>query len=180
MSSKTKVRSTTILCVRRGDLVAMAGDGQVTMGDTIVKHSAAKIRRLYEGKVLVGFAGAVADALALLELFEQKLLDFQGNVRRAATELVKKWRTDKMLRPLQSLMIAADKNESLLIAGSGEILQPDDGILGVGSGGAYAVAAARALTRHSELSAREIVSEALKIAGEICVYTNENITVEEL
>ena len=180
MTADVNVRATTILCVRRGESVAMAGDGQVTMGEIVVKHSAAKIRRLYDDKVLVGFAGAVADALALLELFEKKLQDFQGNVRRAATELVKKWRTDKLLRPLQSLMIAADKTESLLIAGSGEIIQPDDDILGVGSGGALAVAAARSLARHTELSAREIVTEALKIASEICVYTNDKFTVEEL
>jgi len=180
MTNDADVHSTTILCVRRGESVAMAGDGQVTMGETVVKRSATKIRRLYDGKVLVGFAGAVGDALALLELFEQKLQDFQGNVRRAATELVKKWRTDKLLRPLQSLMIAADKTESLLIAGSGEIIQPDDGILGVGSGGSLAVAAARSLSRHTEMSAREIAVEALKVASEICVYTNDNFTVEEL
>jgi ATP-dependent HslUV protease subunit HslV len=158
----------------------MAGDGQITVGETVVKHTATKIRRLYEGRVLVGFAGSAADALTLLDRFEEKLHDFQGNVQRASIELAKQWRTDKMLRPLQAMLLAADSSMTLLVAGTGEVIQPDDGILGIGSGGAYATSAARALARHTALSAREIALEAMKIAGEICVYTNTNVTVEEL
>jgi len=180
MREREIFRSTTVLCVRRDQKVAMAGDGQITVGETVVKHTATKIRRLYEGRVLVGFAGSAADALTLLDRFEEKLHDFQGNVQRASIELAKQWRTDKMLRPLQAMLLAADSSMTLLVAGTGEVIQPDDGILGIGSGGAYATSAARALARHTALSAREIALEAMKIAGEICVYTNTNVTVEEL
>ena len=180
MKEREIFRSTTVLCVRRDQKVAMAGDGQITVGETVVKHTATKIRRLYEGRVLVGFAGSAADALTLLDRFEEKLHDFQGNVQRASIELAKQWRTDKMLRPLQAMLLAADSSMTLLVAGTGEVIQPDDGILGIGSGGAYATSAARALARHTALSAREIALEAMKIAGEICVYTNTNVTVEEL
>jgi len=180
MNVQDPIRSTTVICVRHDDKVAMACDGQVTVGDTVVKHTAAKIRRLYDGKVLVGFAGAAADSLALVDRFEEKLRDFQGNVRRAATELAKQWRTDKLLRPLQSMLLVADATVTLLVSGTGEIIQPDDGILGIGSGGSIAIAAARALVRHTDLPPREVAAEALKIAGEICVYTNTHTTLEEL
>jgi len=179
MQSAT-TRSTTILCVRRDGRVAMGGDGQVTIGDTVVKHTARKIRRLYEEKVMVGFAGSTADAFALLERFETKLKDFQGNVPRAATELAKEWRTDRVLRRLESLLAVADRSHSLLISGSGDVIVPDDGIIGIGSGGAAATAAARALVRHTDLDAPAIVDAALHIAAEICVYTNDRIYVEEI
>jgi ATP-dependent HslUV protease subunit HslV len=160
--------------------VALGGDGQVTMSSVIVKKEACKIRKLYHDKVIVGFAGSAADAFALLERFEAKLEEFQGNVLKSALELAKAWRTDKVLRRLESLLTAVDKDYSLLISGNGEIIEPDDGIIGIGSGGPYATAAARALVKHSDLSARQIVEEALKITAEICVYTNTNIHVEEV
>ena len=175
-----KCRSTTILAVRHKGVVAMGGDGQVTLGETAVKHTAKKIRRLHEGKVLVGFAGSTADSLALVERFEGKLKDFQGSVPRAATELAKEWRTDRVLRRLESLLAVADEENLLLISGGGDVIAPDDGVVGIGSGGAAATAAARALVRHSHLDAPQIVEQALKIAAEICVFTNDRIYVETI
>ena len=175
-----KIRGTTILSVRHKGKVAIGGDGQVTIGQTAVKHKSKKVQRLAEGKVVVGYAGAAADALSLMERFEAKLKDFQGSVPRAVTELAKEWRTDRTLRRLESLLAVVDKEHSFLVSGSGEVIRPDDGILGLGSGGQYAVAAARALVKHTNLSAREIVEEALKITAEICIYTNDQITVEEV
>lgn len=172
--------STTILSVRYKGCVAIGGDGQVTMNSVVVKKEACKIRKLYHGKVLVGFAGSAADAFALLERFEAKLEEYQGNVLRSAHELAKDWRTDKVLRRLESLLTAIDKDYTLLISGNGEIIEPDDGIIGIGSGGPYATAAARALVKCSDLNAKQIVEEALKITAEICVYTNANIHVEEI
>jgi len=175
-----KFHATTILTVRHGGKVAVGGDGQVTLGTAIMKADAMKIRRLKDGSVLCGFAGASADAFALLERFEAKLKDFPGNVPRAATELAKEWRTDRALRRLEALMIVADAKNSLLVSGTGDVIQPTDGIIGIGSGGNYAVAAARALRAHSQLSASDIVKEALSIAADIDIYTNKNIVVEEL
>ena len=173
-------RSTTILSVRRGENVAIGGDGQVTVGDTAVKNNARKIRRLYNDEVACGFAGAAADALALMDLFEANLKEYQGSVPRAAVELVKKWRTEKYLRPLQGQLVAVDKKVSLLVSGNGDLIEPEDGILGIGSGGSYAVAAARALLAHTEMAPKEIVTEALSITARICIYTNDSIIVEEL
>jgi len=175
-----KIRGTTILSVRHKGKVAIGGDGQVTIGQTAVKHKSRKVQRLAEGKVVVGYAGAAADALSLMERFEAKLKDFQGSVPRAVTELAKEWRTDRTLRRLESLLAVVDKEHSFLVSGSGEVIRPDDGIVGLGSGGQYAVAAARALVKHTDLSAKEIVEEALKITAEICIYTNDQITVEEV
>ncbi len=175
-----KIRGTTILSVRHKGKVAIGGDGQVTIGQTAVKHKSRKVQRLAEGKVVVGYAGAAADALSLMERFEAKLKDFQGSVPRAVTELAKEWRTDRTLRRLESLLAVVDKEHSFLVSGSGEVIRPDDGIIGLGSGGQYAVAAARAMVKHTDLSAREIVEEALKITAEICIYTNDQITVEEV
>jgi ATP-dependent HslUV protease subunit HslV len=175
-----KFRSTTILTVRHQGKVALGGDGQVTLGTTIMKADANKIRRLRDGNVLCGFAGSAADAFALLERFEAKLKDNPGNVPRAATELAKEWRTDRALRRLEALMVVADAKHSLLIGGTGDVIQPSDGILGIGSGGPLAVAAAKALVAHSSLPASQIVREALKIAAAIDIYTNESIAVEEL
>jgi ATP-dependent HslUV protease subunit HslV len=171
---------TTIVCVKIGDRVAMAGDGQVTLGHAAVKHSAKKVRKIFEGKVLVGFSGATADAMTLFDKFEAKLEEFRGNLRRAAVELARDWRTDRILRRLEALLAVADKESMFLISGSGDVLEPDDNVVAVGSGGPYAQAAAKALTRHSKLGAREIAEESLKIASEICIYTNDKITVEEL
>jgi ATP-dependent HslUV protease subunit HslV len=171
---------TTIVCVKIGDRVAMAGDGQVTLGHAAVKHSAKKVRKIYEGKVLVGFSGATADAMTLFDKFEAKLEEYRGNLRRAAVELAKDWRTDRILRRLEALLAVADKDSMFLISGSGDVLEPDDNVVAVGSGGPYAQAAAKALSRHSTLGAREIAEESLKIASEICIYTNDKITVEEL
>jgi len=175
-----KFRSTTILTVRHQGKVALGGDGQVTLGNTIMKADANKIRRLRDGNVLCRFAGSSADAFALLERFEAKLKDNPGNMPRAATELAKEWRTDRALRRLEALMIVADAKSSLLVSGTGDVIQPTDGIIGIGSGGSLAVAAAKALVGYSSLSASEIVREALRIAGEIDIYTNQNIAVEEL
>lgn len=172
---------TTIVAVRRADKVAIAGDGQVTMGDkTIVKHGAKKVRRLCDGAVLAGFAGSVADAFTLFEKFEAKLEQYQGNLQRAAVELAKEWRMDRMLQKLEALLLVADRKQVLMISGSGEVIEPDDNVAAIGSGGPYALAAARALIRHTGLSAGEIAAEALSIAAQICVYTNDQITVEEL
>ena len=175
-----KTRSTTILTVRHKGVVAMAGDGQVTVGNSIMKADSTKIRRLASDKVLVGFAGASADAFALLERFEAKLKDFPGNVPRAAIELAKEWRTDRVLRRLEALMAVVDGRHTLLLTGTGDVIQPTDGVLGIGSGGSYAVAAARALIGHSDLEAPAIVRTALEIAADIDVYTNTNIVVEEM
>lgn len=173
-------RSTTILTVRRDGVVAMGGDGQVTLGSTIMKADASKIRRLLDGKVLVGFAGSTADAFALLERFESKLKDHPNNVPRAATELAKEWRTDRVLRRLEALMAVVDPKNTLLLTGNGDVIQPDDDVIGIGSGGPFAVSAARALLRNTQLSAVEIVRRSLEIAAEIDIYTNHQIRVEEL
>lgn len=171
---------TTILAVRHGGGVALGGDGQVTHGNTVVKHEASKIRLLHEGKILAGFAGSTADAMALLEKYEGMLKKFQGNTAKAAVELAKEWRTDRILRRLESLLLVADKERTLLISGQGDVIEPDDGVAGIGSGGGYAVAAARAMIRHAKLAARDIVKESLEIAARLCVYTNERIHIEEL
>jgi len=173
-------RGTTVIAVRKDGKVALGGDGQVSMGDTIMKGGAVKVRRLADGSVLAGFAGAVADAVTLFERFETKLQEYNKNLLRAAVELGKVWRTDKYLRQLNALLAVCDKEKSLLISGTGEIIEPDDGILAIGSGGPYALAAARALMKHSDLDAEGIVREALTVASEICVYTNANIKVEVL
>lgn len=179
-AEKNMTRSTTILCVRRDGKTAIGGDGQVTMNDTIVKSTAHKIRRLLDGKVVVGFAGSTADAFALMERFESKLKTAQSNLRKGAYELAREWRTDRVLRRLESLLIAADASAALLISGSGDVIEPDDGVIGIGSGGNYAAAAARALLRNTQMDAKSIVAESMKIAAEICVYTNTEIYVEEL
>ena len=172
--------ATTVLAVRRGNAIAMAGDGQVTLGETIIKGNARKIRRLASGEILVGFAGATADAFSLLTRFETKLGEFQGQLERAAIELSKDWRTDKYLRHLEALLIVADKKDAFLISGKGDVISSDEGLLSVGSGSMFALAAARAMMKHTAMPAREIAEEALRIAGEICIYTNADITVEEL
>lgn len=171
-------RSTTILSVRRNGQVALGGDGQVTLGNTVVKHDASKIRRVGGGKVLVGFAGSAADAFALLDRFEKKLAEFPDNTRRAVIELAKDWRTDRAMRRLEAMLAIVDAGTSLIASGSGDVIEPTDGIIGIGSGGPYAQAAAKALLTHSQLTAKEIVEAALKIAGEICIYTNGNVKVE--
>jgi ATP-dependent HslUV protease subunit HslV len=173
-------RATTVISVRHKGKVALGGDGQVTLSDTIVKSKAVKIRGLADGKVLAGFAGAAADAITLFERFDAKLSQYKANLQRAAVELAKEWRTDKYLRKLEALLAVCDATHSLLLSGTGEIVEPDDGIIAIGSGGPYALAAARALVKHSDLSAEEIVRESLLTAASICVYTNENITVETL
>jgi ATP-dependent HslUV protease subunit HslV len=175
-----RVRSTTVICVRRGDRVVMAADGQVSLGSTIMKGSAKKIRRLYNDKVLAGFAGSTADAFSLFSRFEAKLEQYAGNLGRAAVELAKDWRTDKMLRQLEALLIVADASQTLMLSGTGDVIDPDEGIMTIGSGGSYALAAARALLANTDLSAREIAEKSMKIAGDICIYTNNNITIEEL
>ncbi|PKM87232.1 MAG: HslU--HslV peptidase proteolytic subunit [Firmicutes bacterium HGW-Firmicutes-12] len=175
------LQGTTILGVKKNNNIALAGDGQVTMGQNIImKHGAKKVRRLYQGRVLAGFAGSVADAFTLFEKFERKLEEFHGNLPRAAVELAKTWRTDKMLRNLEAMLIAADRENILIISGTGEVIEPDDGIAAIGSGGAFALAAARALIKHTELTPSEIVVSAMQIASSICVYTNDNIIVEEI
>jgi len=172
--------ATTILCVRRNGKVAIGGDGQVTMGNTVFKQNAKKIRTMYSDKVVAGFAGATADAFTLFEKFEAKLEAYRGNITRAAVELAKDWRTDKILRRLEALLIIADKEHTFIISGTGDVIEPEEGIAAIGSGGAYAQAAAKALLENTQLSAREIVEKAMRIAGEICIYTNENISIEEL
>jgi len=174
-----RVRSTTILAVRRGGQVALGGDGQVTVGQTVMKSNAQKVRTLHGGKLLAGFAGAAADAFTLFEKFEEKLERYPGNLQRAAVELAKDWRSDRVLRRLEALLAVTDRDHSFIISGTGDIIEPDDGILAIGSGGSYALAAARALVANTDLSAREIVQRGLEIAAEICVYTNANITVLE-
>ncbi len=171
---------TTILAVRTTQHVAIGGDGQVTLGDTVVKHGAAKIRRLHDGKVMVGFAGGTADAMALLERFEGMLKKAQGSVPKAAVELAKEWRTDRLLRRFESVLLVADRDHTLLVSGQGDVIEPDDGVAGIGSGGPYAVASARALVKFTQLSAHDIVQESMAIAAELCIYTNAKIQIEEL
>jgi ATP-dependent HslUV protease subunit HslV len=174
-------RSTTILSVRRGDQVALGGDGQVTLGNTVAKHDAVKIRRIGGGgKVLTGFAGSAADAFALLERFEKKLSEHPDNTRRAVIELAKEWRTDRVLRRLEAMLAVVDKTTSLMVSGAGDVIEPTDGVIGIGSGGPFALSAAKALLAHSDLDARAIVEASLKIAGEVCIYSNTNIKVETL
>lgn len=173
-------RGTTILCIRRDGKVAIGGDGQITMGNTVLKHNARKIRRMYGEKVLTGFSGATADALTLFEKFEGKLESYRGNITRAAVELAKDWRTDKILRRLEALLIIADIEHTFIISGTGDVIEPEEGVAAIGSGGPYAQAAARALCENTSLSAREIVEKSMKITADICIYTNENITIEEL
>ncbi len=175
-----KIRGTTILLVKHKGKVVVAGDGQVTFNQTVLKHSAKKVRRLYKDKIITGFAGATADAFTLHERFEGKLEKHTGNLRRAAVELAKDWRTDRMLRKLEALMIVADRDEAFLISGTGDVIEPDDGVLAIGSGGPMAEAAARALTGHSELSARQIAQEAMAIAARMCIFTNDQWVFEEL
>lgn len=174
------IRSTTIICVCHKGKIAMAGDGQVSLGETIIKQHANKIRTLFKGNVIAGFAGATSDAFALFSRFEAKLEEFRGNLPRAAIELAKDWRLDKALRRLEAFLIVADKEHAFLISGTGDVVEPDDGIIAIGSGGQYALAAARALIKFTDLSAKEITSEALKISSSICVFTNDQITIEEL
>ena len=175
-----QIHSTTILCVRRDGHVALGGDGQVTIGDTVMKANANKVRALKGGKILAGFAGAAADAFTLFEKFEEKLERYPGNMPRAAVELAKDWRSDRVLRRLEALLIVADKEHGFIVSGTGELIEPDDGILAIGSGGSYALAAARALMKNTEMSAREVAVEAMRIAADICIYSNSNIVVEEL
>src|SRR5256885_188021 len=174
------IRSTTVLCVRRNGKVVMAADGQVTLGEGVIKHNARKIRRIYTDKILAGFAGSTADAFSLFSRFEAKLEQYHGNLGRAAVELAKEWRTDKMLRHLEALLLVADNTLTFLISGAGDVIEPDGGVAAIGSGGSYALAAARALIDNTELPARKIAEEAMKIAGKICIFTNDNVTVEEL
>ena len=180
MSTKRVVRSTTVLSVRRDGKVVLAGDGQVTLGESVIKHTAKKIRRLYQDKILAGFAGSTADAFSLFSRFEAKLEQYHGDIGRAAVELAKDWRTDKYLRHLEALLLVCDKDQTFLLSGQGDVIEPDTGIAAIGSGGPYAQAAAQALASHTKLSARQIAEEAMKIAGKMCIYTNENASFEEL
>jgi ATP-dependent HslUV protease subunit HslV len=180
MSEQNTMHATTILAVRRNGKTAIAGDGQVTVGSTVMKHNARKVRKMYNDRIVAGFAGATADAFTLFEKFEAKLEQYHGNLTRAAVELAKDWRTDKVLRRLEALMIVADAERSFILSGTGDVIEPEDGIAAIGSGGPYALAAARALTAHTALSARQTVEAAMQIAGDICIYTNKEITVEEL
>jgi ATP-dependent HslUV protease, peptidase subunit HslV len=180
MSGKRLIRSTTVLAVRRNGSVVLAGDGQVTLGEGVIKHNARKIRRLYQDKIVAGFAGSTADAFTLFSRFEAKLEQYHGNLGRAAVELAKDWRTDKAMRHLEALLVVADKEQTFLLSGQGDVIEPDTGIAAIGSGGPYASAAAQALMEHSQLSARQIAEEAMKIAGKMCIYTNDKVTVEEL
>jgi ATP-dependent HslUV protease subunit HslV len=174
------IRSTTVLCVRRDDKVVMAGDGQVTLGESVIKHGAKKIRRLYQDKILAGFAGSTADAFTLFSRFEAKLEQYHGNLGRSAVELAKDWRTDKFLRHLEALLLVSDKEATFLLSGQGDVIEPDTGIAAIGSGGPFAQAAAQALADHTKLSPREIAEESMKIASRMCIYTNDRITIEEL
>ncbi len=177
---KPEFRSTTVIAVRKNGKIAMAGDGQVTLGETVMKPNARKVRRIYDGKILAGFAGATADAFTLLERFENRIKEYSGDLVRSAVELAKDWRTDKALRNLQALLLVADSEKTLLISGTGDVIEPADDVLAIGSGGNYAYAAALAYMEQNSLSAREIAEKSLSIAGRICIYTNESITVEEL
>ena len=172
--------ATTIICVRRDGQVAMAGDGQVTVGNTVMKHGAAKVRRMYHDKILAGFAGSAADAFALFSRFEAKLEEYRGNMERAVVELAKDWRMDKYLRQLQAMLIVANAERSYLISGTGDLISPDDGILAIGSGGSFALSAARALAKHTQMNAAQIAEESMRIAADICIYTNDHITIESL
>lgn len=174
------IRATTVICVRRDGQVAMAGDGQVTVGNTVMKHGAAKVRRLYHDRILSGFAGSAADAFALYSRFEAKLEEFRGNMERSVVELAKDWRMDKYLRQLQAMLIVANSERAYLISGTGDLIQPDDGILAIGSGGPFALSAARALMKHTQLTAAQVAEESLRVAAEVCIYTNDRITVETL
>ena len=180
MSEQITMHATTILAVRRNGKTAIAGDGQVTVGSTVMKHNARKVRKMYNDRIVAGFAGATADAFTLFEKFEAKLEQYHGNLTRAAVELAKDWRTDKVLRRLEALMIVADAERSFILSGTGDVIEPEDGIAAIGSGGPYALAAARALSAHTALSARQTVEAAMQIAGDICIYTNKEIAVEEL
>lgn len=180
MTEKRLFRSTTVLSVRRDGKVVLAGDGQVTLGDSVIKHTAKKIRRLYQDKILAGFAGSTADAFSLFSRFESKLDQYHGNLGRAAVELAKDWRTDKFLRHLEALLLVCDKDQTFLLSGQGDVIEPDGGIAAIGSGGPFAQAAAQALANHTNLCAREIAEEAMKIAGKMCIYTNDTVTIEEL
>jgi ATP-dependent HslUV protease subunit HslV len=177
---RQKTRSTTVICVRRDNKVVMAGDGQVSLGGEVLKSSARKLRRLYNDKILAGFAGSTADAFALFSRFETKLEQFNGNLPRSVVELAKEWRTDRALRHLEALLLVADTKSTYLVSGNGDVIEPDEGVMAIGSGGPYATAAATALMRSTKLSARRIVEESMKIAGDICIYTNQNVTYEEL
>jgi ATP-dependent HslUV protease subunit HslV len=174
------IHSTTILAVRHNQRAVLAGDGQVTLGDTVVKQSARKIRRLYNDKILAGFAGSAADSFALFSRFEAKLEQYRGQIERSAVELAKDWRTDRILRRLEAMLVVMDANSTFLLSGTGDLIEPDDGIVGIGSGGAYAAAAARALVKHTTLDARAIAESAMTVAAGICIYTNTNLTIEEL
>jgi ATP-dependent HslUV protease subunit HslV len=174
------IHGTTVLCVRKDAKVVLIADGQVTMGDHVMKHTARKTRRLYQDKVIAGFAGSTADAISLFERFEGKLQEFSGNLQKAAVELAKEWRKDRALRHLEALLIVADTKGTFILSGNGDVIEPDDGIVAIGSGGSYALAAARALMKHSKLNAKDLAMEAMRIASEICIYTNANYTVEEL
>ncbi len=174
------IRSTTVLSIRRDGNVVLAGDGQVTLGESVIKHSAKKIRRLYSDKILAGFAGSTADAFTLFSRFESKLEQYHGNLGRAAVELAKDWRTDKYLRHLEALLLVCDKEQTFLLSGQGDVIEPDGGVAAIGSGGPYALAAAQALVHHTQLTARQIAEEAMKIAGKMCIYTNDAVTIEEL
>lgn len=174
------IHATTVICVRRDGQVAVAGDGQVTIGNTVMKHGAAKVRRLYNDKILAGFAGSAADAFALFSRFEAKLEEYRGNMERSVVELAKDWRLDKYLRQLQAFLVVANSEKAYLLSGTGDLIQPDDGILAIGSGGPFALAAARALLKHTPMTAKEIAVESLQIAAGICIYTNDQITVETL
>jgi ATP-dependent HslUV protease, peptidase subunit HslV len=180
MPTKRLIRSTTVLSIRRNGSVVLAGDGQVTLGESVIKHSAKKIRRLYNDKILAGFAGSTADAFTLFSRFEAKLEQYHGNLGRGAVELAKDWRTDKFLRHLEALLLVCDKEQTFLLSGQGDVIEPDGGVAAIGSGGPYAQAAAEALARHTELPTRKIAEEAMKIAGKMCIYTNDSVTIEEL
>ena len=180
MKTKRLIRSTTVLSVRRDGHIVLAGDGQVTLGESVIKHTAKKIRRLYNEKILAGFAGSTADAFTLFSRFESKLEQYHGNLGRAAVELAKDWRTDKFLRHLEALLLVCDKEQTYLLSGQGDVIEPDTGIAAIGSGGPYAQAAAQALAQHTPLPARQIAEEAMKIAGKMCIYTNDVVTIEEL
>jgi ATP-dependent HslUV protease subunit HslV len=180
LGDSRRVRSTTVVCVRRGDSVVMAADGQVTLGSAVMKHSAKKIRKLYQDKVLAGFAGSTADAFSLFGRFEGKLEQYAGNLGRAAVELAKEWRTDRMLRHLEALLIVCDVNATFVLSGNGDVIEPEEGIIAIGSGGSFALAAARALVENTDLGARDIAEKSLRIAGQICIYTNDQMTIEEL
>src|SRR5580658_8125425 len=176
----SQLHGTTVLCVRKDSKVVLIADGQVTLGDHVLKHTAKKTRRLYNDKILAGFAGSTADALSLFQRFENKLQEFHGNLSRSAVELAKEWRTDRSLRHLDALLVVADAKSTFLLSGNGDVIEPDDGIIAIGSGGSYALAAARALAKNTKLGAKEIAMEAMRIASEICIFTNANFSIEEL